>query len=605
MLEDIASIGGMERGRIDSALGLPDFEDQVDSSSSSGLESKHDVLDALCTVQALKATIAVGPRWNLEGFLETMNKLSIAHDILEKCQSVEGVEIARTQLEVGLAGLEEEFGDALEKHSKPLTNSQLQELAVLDGSKVIEMGSSSLPASPTSSEDATISSPTRAALLEWLPANAVPYLHRMAEEMHKRGAGERCIAIYKQVRARALEQSMINMKLKYPPASELEDVQWSEMATIMKSWMRNVNILVKVLIAGEAALIGHIMDGLTDDLETPLKELYEQAQVNEFVTVLLRACRSIASGRKLPERVFSLLDMFVVLQKVEPRILSMTGQSETSQMTDLLKRLPSFLSEAASGTFEEFRRILDDSYVTSAARQSTFIRFPWRNQVSEAEEVLPPDGSVHATTSYVVNYVKPLLVRGSTRNYGACLDSLLGLPNAGAEQCGQLLEALEHSLHRLAASSLDAPLRELFLMNNLLYMQQSMLTVGASHVLPTEVIEEHAMKFRKAALGKVTAILTEPHQSLLAGLSDARQDCKRRLRKFNDAFEELALQQGTWVVVDEERRRRMRHEWSAELKDIYASFLLPHRDYLVEIRSYRYSPNSIERVVLDYFFLGS
>ncbi|CAI5496825.1 unnamed protein product, partial [Closterium sp. Naga37s-1] len=82
-------------------------------------------------------------------------------------------------------------------------------------------------------------------------------------------------------------------------------------------------------------------------------------------------------------------------------------------------------------------------------------------------------------------------------------------------------------------------------------------------------------------------------------------EVKAKLKKFNTAFEELAIKQAGWNIPDEDRRKKTRSSVARRLREIYSAFLLPYREELCEFKTYRYSPDAIERVVLDYFFLAT
>lgn len=82
-----------------------------------------------------------------------------------------------------------------------------------------------------------------------------------------------------------------------------------------------------------------------------------------------------------------------------------------------------------------------------------------------------------------------------------------------------------------------------------------------------------------------------------------RSSC--RLKRFNVAFEELAIRQAGWGILDEDARKKARTGLAARIKEAYAQALLPHREVLCDFKAYRYTPNAVERVVLDYFFLGT
>ncbi|CAI5985723.1 unnamed protein product [Closterium sp. NIES-65] len=79
---------------------------------------------------------------------------------------------------------------------------------------------------------------------------------------------------------------------------------------------------------------------------------------------------------------------------------------------------------------------------------------------------------------------------------------------------------------------------------------------------------------------------------------------KSRLKKFNSAFEEVALEQNRWIVISDSQRKKTRIRFARTLKNAYLEFLTPHREIISDITTYQWSPDGIERLMLKSFFLG-
>ncbi|CAI7854833.1 unnamed protein product [Closterium sp. NIES-54] len=277
------------------------------------------------------------------------------------------------------------------------------------------------------------------------------------------------------------------------------------------------------------------------------------------------------------------------------------------------------------------------------------------------EEMEVATAATHPLTSYVVNYMNNLLDKQSKRNYPVTLEYLLleygrSITSTGADATaaalitrsgpqyktpfsgaaverrsgavgpaalGQraatlagvvssVLESLLRCLESRAKAASDPTQGALFLLNNALYISKNLSDGKLSAVadLPDwkegQMLDKYMIHFRDAVLARISHALEETAVTggLLKSVNE-HTEVKAKLKKFNTAFEELAIKQAGWNIPDEDRRKKTRSSVARRLREIYSAFLLPYREELCEFKTYRYSPDAIERVVLDYFFLAT
>ncbi|CAI5506745.1 unnamed protein product [Closterium sp. Naga37s-1] len=249
------------------------------------------------------------------------------------------------------------------------------------------------------------------------------------------------------------------------------------------------------------------------------------------------------------------------------------------------------------------------------------------------EEMEVATAATHPLTSYVVNYMNNLLDKQSKRNYPVTLEYLLleygrsitstgtdataaalitrsgpqyKTPFSGAAverrsgavgpaALGQraatlagvvssVLESLLRCLESRAKAASDPTQGALFLLNNALYISKNLSDGKLSAVadLPDwkdgQMLDKYMIHFRDAVLARISHALEETAVTggLLKSVNE-HTEVKAKLKKFNAAFEELAIKQAGWNIPDEDRRKKTRSSVARRLREIYSAFLLPYR----------------------------
>lgn len=445
------------------------------------------------------------------------------------------------------------------------------------------------------------------AVKEWVPSTAAPWLHKIARRLVDGGAGDRCMEQYKQVRAAALKDNLKLLQMVEYRVGALDAMPWPTLEACMKSWMKDARIIMNVLVEGERVLCRQVLNGLNLDTLRCFREMLMESRAHRAIILLGANARAIAMSTKSPEKLFGLLDIFKLVEDLSLQVEEVLKASHKQAALDDWALLPKRMAESVFATFDAFKNVLDSPTPTSpkATKKRFRDRLLWRSegrQVDEAEV----DTEVHAITSYVVNYIRHYLERSESAHYAVTLDRLFANFKDAQGQKRNLEEETLAMLSRLETNmdsrSSDMPHvhRAIFLLNNINYVLQSLssrhfrITINQS-----DRLSRREEQFVQAAMRKLAAALGPEGESK----SLHPTEVKSRLKKFNDMFEELALEQREWLILSDEIRKTLRIKLARGIKDLYTNFLTPHREELCSISSYRWTPDGVERVILKSFLL--
>eukprot|EP00475_Leptophrys_vorax_P009681 TRINITY_DN16410_c0_g1_i2.p1 TRINITY_DN16410_c0_g1~~TRINITY_DN16410_c0_g1_i2.p1 ORF type:complete len:262 (+),score=16.77 TRINITY_DN16410_c0_g1_i2:74-787(+) len=211
--------------------------------------------------------------------------------------------------------------------------------------------------------------------------------------------------------------------------------------------------------------------------------------------------------------------------------------------------------------------------------------------------------AVHPVTSYVINYLRQFQDRAQPGCYGCILEEALREVDPAASlnaETDGLLALLQANVEARSHGCPSELLRAIFLVNNMFYVA----SFAATNNLPStealhralqgycDMFEGHALKGLLVCLGSGDSSNMDTNE------------VTKRLKVFNAAFEELALEQKDWAFVNDECRRKMRMRLAASVKTRYSKFLLPHREDLCTMPTYHWAPDGVERLMQKSFLLN-
>ncbi|CAN6585561.1 unnamed protein product [Malus baccata var. baccata] len=425
--------------------------------------------------------------------------------------------------------------------------------------------------------------------------DAVVELKEIAERMIRSGYEKECVQVYNSVRRDALDECLVILGVERLSIEEVQKIEWKSLDEKMKKWIQAVKIGVRVLINGERRLCDQIFEGIDETRECCFNDTAKGC-----VMQLLNFGEAVAIGRRSPEKLFRILDMYDAMADVLPDLQQMmTDEYVVGDARGVLDGL----GDAARGTFAEFENAVQ----------------------SEASKKPMLSGEIHPLTRYVMNYVKLLV------DYSVTLNSLLdtgeeelerlqGSPNddlgiGSMSPIGHrlllLISNLESNLEEKSRVYDDGAMQSVFLMNNIQYIVQKVKDSEIRKLLGDQwvrkrrgQVRQYATGYLRAAWSKVLSCLKD--EGIGGSTSNAsKMALKERFKNFNANFEEIYRTQTAWKVPDAQLREELRISISEKVIPAYRSFMGRFGSQLESGRHagkyIKYTPDDLETYVLDLF----
>lgn len=531
----------------------------------------------------------------VDEILNLMEELSVRseQEILDR---------AETAIQVAMARLEDEFRHIMIRNTIPLDAERLYgsirrttlsfpvhdgEIPDEDFESFSEEDHSST--TPFHERGASIGENVSVDLID---PRAVDELKEIADRMLRSGYEKECVQAYSSVRRDALEECLAIIGIEKLSIEEVQKIEWNSLDEKMKKWIQAVKIVVRLILGGEKTLceqIFHDADGI--------KEICFNETVKGCVMQLLNFGEAVAIGRRSPEKLFRILDMYDVMADALPDLEAMvTDEFVVNEAKGVLTGL----GEAATGTFAEFEKAVQ----------------------SEASKKPMQSGDIHPLTRYVMNYLKLIVEYRSTLNLLLETDEDDGLDTLQSDSHDTVLSPIARRLLVLIASLKsnleeksklyeDNALQYIFLMNNFLYVVQKVKDSDLGGILGDNwirkcrgQIRQYATSYLRASWSKALACLRD--EGIGGSMSNASKVAlKERFKNFNACFEEIYRVQSAWKVPDAQLREELRISISEKVIPAYRAFDGRFRNQVESARNagkyIKYSADDLEGYLLDLF----
>ncbi|KAG6656935.1 hypothetical protein I3843_04G051000 [Carya illinoinensis] len=540
---------------------------------------------------------AVGEAQKLTERLENLclNKDDDEYKLLQRAHDV---------LQKAMERLEEEFRHMLmenKQHFEPEHMSfRYTEEDVVDGVSIISFGDESIE---ESLHRDSISRASEEYIIDLINPDVIPELRGIVNLMSNLNYEQECYQVYASVRRDALDECLIILEMEKLSIEDVLRMEWTNLNSKIKRWIRTMKIFVQVYLASEKRLSDQIFGELGSVNQVCFVEPSKAPMLQ-----LLNFGEAMSIGPHQPEKLPRILDMYEVLANLLPDIDALfsdeAGSSVRIECHEVLRRL----GNTVRATFLEFKNA-----IASNASTNPFA-----------------GGGIHHLTRYVMNYIKFLT------DYSETLNLLLKdhdaedpnslLPdmsptteeeNESRNSSGRISPMAHHfqSIASILQSSLDdksklykeASLQHFFLMNNIHYMAQKVKDSELRHIFADEWIrkqnwkfQQHAMNYERASWSSILSLLKDDGIQNPGSNSISRALLKERVRSFYLAFEEIYKTQTAWVIPDIRLREDLRISTSLKVIQAYRTFVGRHAYHLSD-KHIKYSADDLESYLLDFF----
>ncbi|XP_020582105.1 exocyst complex component EXO70A1 [Phalaenopsis equestris] len=397
-----------------------------------------------------------------------------------------------------------------------------------------------------------------------LPVQVIAKLQAILERMKANSRLNRCVAIYVEVRVSNVQASLRALNLDYLEITQTEFDHVQSIQADIEKWGRHLEFSVKHLFEAEYKLCADVLEraGPPELWTGCFGEIAAQTGILAF----LRFGRTVTESKKDPIKLLKLLDIFNSLNKLRLDFNRLFGGKACAdiqnQTRDLIKRV-------INGACEIFGELLV--------------------QV-ELQRTNPPpsDGGVPRLVSFITNYCNTLL----GEDYRPILTLVLVIQRSWEQKKFQdsllvdailnIMKAVEANFENWSKLYEDATLSNLFMMNTHWHFFKNLKGTKLGELLGDTWLREHeqykdyyANFFFRESWGKLPSLLSRDGLILLSGggRATARDLVKKRLKAFNEMFDDMYQKQSSWVISDNDLRVKTCQVIIQAIVPIYRSYM--------------------------------
>lgn len=563
------------------------------------------VLKVFDAVHGLEKSLLSDPRSDLPGYLSVLKRLEEALRFLgDNCGlAIQWLEDIVEYLEDN-AVADERYLSNLKKSLKSLRELQSDEgKAYLDGGlleaaleklenefrRLLTEHSVPLPMSSSSSlgEQACIApSP--------LPVMVIQKLQAIIGRLIANNRLEKCISIYVEVRSSNVRASLQALNLDYLEISiaEFNDVQSIE--GYIAQWGKHLEFAVKHLFEAEYKLCNDVFERIGLDV---WMSCFAKIAAQAGILAFLQFGKTVTDSKKDPIKLLKLLDIFASLNKLRLDFNRLFGGGACVEIQNLTRDL---IKSVIDGAAEIFWELLMQVQL-------------------QRQNPPPPDGSVPKLVSFITDYCNKLL----GDDYKPILTQVLIIHRSWKHEKFQekllinevleITKAIELNLETWIKAYKDASLGNLFAMNNHWHLYKSLKGTKLGVLLGDPWLREHeqykeyyAAVFLRDSWGKLPSHLSREGLILFSGgRATARDLVKKRLKTFNEVFDEMYQRQSNWIVLDKDVREKTCHQIVQAVVPVYRSYMQNYGPLVEQDASSskyaKYSVQTLEKMLMSLF----
>ncbi|XP_030947467.1 exocyst complex component EXO70A1 [Quercus lobata] len=563
------------------------------------------VLKVFDAVHGLEKSLLSDPRNDLPGYLSVLKRLEEALKFLaDNCGlAIQWLEDIVEYLEDNTVA-DERFLSNLKKSLKNLRELQDDgERAHLDGGlldaaldklenefrRLLTEHSNPLPMSSSSSlgEQACIApSP--------LPVSVIQKLQAILGRLIANKRLDKCISIYVEVRSSNVRASLQALNLDYLEISVSEFNDVTSIEGYIAQWGKHLEFAVKHLFEAEYKLCIDVFERMGLDV---WMGCFAKIAAQAGILAFLQFGKTVTESRKDPNKLLKLLDIFASLNKLRLDFNRLFGGAACVEIQNLTRDL---IKRVIDGAAELFWELLD--------------------QVALQREIPPPpDGGVPRLVIIIIDYCNKLL----GDDYKTILTQVLVIHRSWkhekfrervlVNEVLNIIKAIEQNLEAWMKVIEDGTLSHFFAMNNHWYLYKHLKGTKVGDLLGDSWLKEHEQSkdyhstyFLKDSWGKLPGHLSREGLLMFSGgRATARDLVKKRLKAFNEAFDEMYTQQSNWVVSDKDLREKTCQVVVQAVVPVYRSYMQNYGPLVEQDASsskyVKYTVQTLEKMLMSLF----
>ncbi|KAI3932719.1 hypothetical protein MKW98_012690 [Papaver atlanticum] len=561
------------------------------------------VLKVFDAVHGLERSLLSDPRIDLAGYLSVLKRLEEALKFLaDNCGlAIQWLEDIVEYLEDNSVA-DEKYLSNLKNSLKTLRELQTdEERARLDGGllyaalekleaefrRLLMEFSVPLPMSSATGEQACIApSP--------LPVHVIQKLQAIIERLTANNRLDNCISIYVEVRSANVRESLQALNLDYLEISisEFNDVQSIE--GYIAQWGKHLEFAVKHLFEAEYKLCNDVFEKIGLDI---WMSCFAKIAAQAGILAFLQFGKMVTESKKDPIKLLKLLDIFYSLNKLRLDFNRLFGGKACIEIQNLTRDL---IKRVIEGACEIFWELL--------------VQVELQRQAPP-----PPDGCVPRLVSFITDYSNRLL----GDDYRPILTQVLVIERSWKQEKFQerllndailnIVKAIELNLETWSKGYEDITLSYIFMMNNHWHFYKHLKGTKLGDLLGDVWLREHeqykeyyAAVYLRETWGKLPALLSREGLIMFSGgRATARDLVKKRLKAFNEAFDEMYKKQLNWVISEKDLREKTCHLAVQAIVPVYRSYMQNYGPLVEQDASSskyaKYTAQSLEKMLSSLF----
>ncbi|TMW98256.1 hypothetical protein EJD97_004294 [Solanum chilense] len=426
-----------------------------------------------------------------------------------------------------------------------------------------------------------------------LPVMVIQKLQAILGRLIANNRLDKCISIYVEVRSSNVRTSLQALNLDYLEisVSEFNDVQSIE--GHIAQWGKHLEFAVKHLFEAEYKLCNDVFERIGLDV---WMSCFAKIAAQAGILAFLQFGKTVTESKKDPIKLLKLLDIFASLNKLRLDFNRLFGGTACLEIQNLTRDLIKSVIEGASEIFWEL-----------------LVQVELQRQMPP-----PPDGSVPKLIIFITDYCNKLL----GDDYKSILTQVLIIERSWKQEKFQerllitellnIMRAVDVNLETWSKAYQDVILSYVFLMNNHWHLYKHLKGTKLGGLMGDSRLKEHEQYkeyysafFLKESWGKLPALLSREGLILFSGgRATARDLVKKRLKAFNEAFDEMYKKQSNWVMLDKDLRDKTCQSIIQAIVPVYRSYMQNYGPLVEQEGSgkyVKYTAQSLEKVLNGLF----